>query len=156
MLAWAVYFVLVAYFSRRIGDRVTLALSALPFAAVASLLAWRILEGHEGAWPILNTKTLLDLVVLGLSYAALHLAAGVTPFPFYARLAARTLIEGVVAILLWRELIGLPHGDHYVLLAWPPTRPCFTQFRYSRRRVSPRGPLMDFRYLRAPGCWPGS
>ena len=88
MLRWAAYLALVAFVSHRIGDRITLIFTGVPFVAVGFLLAQRILGGHEGELAIWNVKTLVDVAVLGLALATSFVAQ-----PREARIAFRLAIH---------------------------------------------------------------
>ena len=106
MLRWAAYLTLVAFISHRIGDRITLICTGIPFVAVGFLLAQRILGGHEGELAIWNIKTLIDASVLGLALATSFVAQ-----PREARIAFRLAIHAGALGLLWRELFFLEAGS---------------------------------------------
>ncbi|HKP53099.1 MAG TPA: DUF2339 domain-containing protein [Chloroflexia bacterium] len=125
MLRWAAYLAMVAFISHRVGDRITLIFTGIPFIGVAYMFAGRILSGHEGELAVLNPRTILDLCVMALALAVSFVAQ-----PREAKIAYRLAIHAGVLGLLWRELIVLDSGWNtsifqvlagaygYVMLAW--------------------------------------
>jgi uncharacterized membrane protein len=125
MLRWAAYLTMVAFISHRIGDRITLIFTGIPFIGVAYMFTVRILSGHEGELAIINYRTLIDLCVMALALAISFVAQ-----PREMKIAYRLAIHAGVLGLLWRELIFLDAGSSsplfqvvtggygYVMLAW--------------------------------------
>lgn len=112
MLSWAAYLTAIAFISRRAGDRITLALTGIPYIGVAVLFALRIFIPQEGV-SIFNINTLIDASVL-----ALALATSFVIQPRETATAFHLCVHAGVLGLLWRELHVLPQGYQYVALAW--------------------------------------
>ena len=105
--------------SRRLSDKVVLAIAHGLFLTVGIWLSWRILSGagevlsfgtQDAAF--LNGGALLDLFATALAF-------GVSTI-FDQRISRVYRIAAHIALLglLFRELIGLPGGDTVVFLSW--------------------------------------
>ena len=83
------------------------------FVWIGGLLAWRLAVTHETTFAIFNWTSLINLAVIALIASVSFVLRPKEAGAFY-RYAVH------VAVLTWLavELISLPHGDGYVMLAW--------------------------------------
>lgn len=102
---------LIAY---RLGERSIVIVANIFFIISGLMLGERLLSGHSGELPVLNSQALTELWVIGLALGVSRLFHKYPDELKIYRLAAH------VAILAWlsRELSIFPSGQAYVTIAW--------------------------------------
>ncbi|MEP6774298.1 MAG: DUF2339 domain-containing protein [Chloroflexota bacterium] len=99
--------------ARRVTDRGMAICGNVVFGIVATWLASRTLTGSIPENPVWNANALTSLATIAIAFAVSFISRERNE-----ALVLRNSAHLAVTVWLWHELIGLPHGENYVLLAW--------------------------------------